>query len=195
MSGSVRHTTPDRKHQETNRGPLAPEFGKADFPRSSRLLESVEFKRVFKKNVVSADRYFKVLGRPNNESLSRLGMAVSRQVDRKAVGRNRIKRVIRESFRHFYGGVTGIPLPGRHKSGDERDPWHDDHFIPVDLVVLPRPVSATICNRQLFLSLQTHWSRINRQLEQNREGEGLNKPGPDRSGRNRTQEKTNHGKP
>ena len=35
-----------------------------------------------------------------DEVPARLGLAVSRKVDRHAVGRNRIKRVLRDAFRH-----------------------------------------------------------------------------------------------
>jgi ribonuclease P protein component len=69
-------------------------------------------------------------------------MAVSRKVDRHAVGRNRIKRVIRESFRRSFESMVEGNYPG------------------IDIVVLPRRQAATICNQQLFQSLQTHWSRL-----------------------------------
>jgi ribonuclease P protein component len=70
-------------------------------------------------------------------------MAVSRQVDKRAVGRNRIKRVIRESFRQQ-------PASGARA---------------VDFVVLPRKESATICNRQLYRSLEKHWARVRTRLD------------------------------
>jgi ribonuclease P protein component len=36
-----------------------------------------------------------------DEAPPRLGLAVSRKVDRRAVGRNRIKRLLRDEFRHL----------------------------------------------------------------------------------------------
>ena len=116
------------------RVPVAP----AAFPHSARLKKPSEFKRVFSKPEVSADRCFKVLARRNDHDRPRLGMAVSRQVDKNAVGRNRIKRIIRESFRLYFR----------------------DRRPPVDFVVLPRRESATICNRRLSKSLDGHWERI-----------------------------------
>lgn len=110
----------------------------AAFPRGARLTRPAEFQRVFAKATVSADRCFKVLARPNEVGGPRLGMAVSRKVDRKASGRNRIKRVVRESFRHYFRN--------RRPS--------------LDFVVLPRPASATICNRRLTESLAVHWQRL-----------------------------------
>lgn len=73
----------------------------ACFPRTHRLRAKVEFDLVF------AD------GRRNAEPLlalhlladgkpPRLGLAVSRKVDPLAVGRNRIKRVLRDRFRHLH---------------------------------------------------------------------------------------------
>ena len=41
------------------------------------------------------------------EGPARLGMAVSRKVDKRAVGRNRIKRVLRETFRHLPPDLAG----------------------------------------------------------------------------------------
>ena len=106
------------------------------FQRHSRLTKPLEFKMVFRKPVVSADRCFKVLARQNQRSCSRLGMAVSKQVNRRATVRNRIKRIIRESFR-------------QHKA-----------TLHIDFVVLPRHEAATISNSQLFQSLDRHWARI-----------------------------------
>ena len=112
-------------------------------PRCARLIRPADFKRVFTRPVVCADEFFKVLARPSEMDRPRLGMAVSRQVDKRAVGRNRIKRVIRESFRQRF---------------TDRGP-------PVDFVVLPRPESATIPNRHLFQSLEKHWGRALARLD------------------------------
>ena len=114
------------------------------FPPTGRLLKPAEFKRVFNRPEVSADQFFKVMARANEGGKPRLGMAVSRHVDRRAVGRNRIKRVIRESFRLCFA-VAGPSA---------------------DFVVLPRRESATICNEQLFRSLDKHWARLSARLEQ-----------------------------
>jgi ribonuclease P protein component len=110
----------------------------AGLPRQARLRAASEFQNVFAKPIVSADRCFKILARRNDRERPRLGMAVSRQVDRKAVGRNRIKRVVRESFRLYFR---------------DRSP-------PLDFVVLPRRDCDTICNRRLSQSLELHWKRI-----------------------------------
>lgn len=116
---------------------------KTAFTGKHKLTKGVEFKRVFKKPFVSSDPCFKVLVRLNHESNSRLGMAVSRQVDKKAVGRNRIKRVVRESFRHHIFFQKAC----------------------LDIVILPRRETAMMSNQQLFQSLQGHWSRLEKWFE------------------------------
>lgn len=110
----------------------------AGFPRQARLTKPREFSLVFAKPMVSADRCFKVLACEGAGQRARLGMAVSRQVERRAVGRHRIKRVIRESFRRYFLG--GQPC--------------------LDIVVLPRRESASISNQQLSDSLERHWGRL-----------------------------------
>ena len=115
------------------------------FPRSARLTKPYEFKAVFRNPLVSADRYFKVLARVNDGPLSRLGLAVSRKVDRKARGRNRIKRVSRESFRRLMNQPQQINL---------------------DIVILPRLDCDTISNPVLFESLANHWLRLQKKAAQ-----------------------------
>jgi len=150
--------------QNSNQDSAGREPGKASFPRSARLLKPADFKRVFKNASVSADRYIKVLGSFNSSGCSRLGMAVSRQVDKHAVGRNRIKRIIREYFRHSF------PV--------ENERFVDGQPVGIDFVVLPRRESATISNRQLTASLATHCLRIVRALESRRGARDRQTPRP-----------------
>lgn len=121
--------------------PLPP--AKAVFTRRQKLTKAIEYKRVFDKPFVSSDACFKVLARRNQTGQTRLGLAVSRQIDKRAVGRNRIKRIARESFRlHFAHSGAGL-----------------------DVVILPRRETATMCNEKLFESLNRHWSRLEAQFE------------------------------
>lgn len=75
----------------------------AGFPREARLLSGIEFKRVFAARQVESNRYFRIHwaarsedGRPG----PRLGLAIAKRVARRAVDRNRIRRIARETFRH-----------------------------------------------------------------------------------------------
>lgn len=106
-------------------------------PRRCRLTRPAEFSRVFRGSTRSSDSLFTVLARGNTSGEARLGMAISRKASGNAVERNRIKRVIRESFR-----MTRIGLPG------------------VDLVVMSRTGARVADNSRLRHSLEGHWRRI-----------------------------------
>jgi len=72
------------------------------FPRAHRLRKSGEFKAVFSKGkkVITSTLVFHAM--PTDLDHPRLGLAVSRKVG-KAVKRNKVKRRIREAFRHCSG--------------------------------------------------------------------------------------------
>jgi ribonuclease P protein component len=126
------------------------------------LLGPAEFSRVFERPVVSTDRFFRVLARAVDGPRSRLGMAVSRKVDPRAAVRNRIKRVIRESFRLSHG--TGLGQHGTQFSTAR------------DYVVLAAPPSARAPGALLSDSLARHWRNIDRKLEA--AAEDAVEPGP-----------------
>ena len=109
------------------------------FNRRARLTTKADFRRVFAGPSVSKDRLFRVLSRPNGLPYNRLGMAVSRKACRKASGRNRLKRLIRESFRYNQANPVGAG--------------------GLDLVVLPSAFCDSICNQEIFASLDQHWMR------------------------------------
>lgn len=106
----------------------------ARFPKTVRVRSRVQYSRVFEQ----AKRYhhaaMSLHRAPAAEADSaRLGLAVSRKVDKRAVGRNRIKRVLRETFRQ-----------------------HLAQLLPGDLVVVLKPAAAGLANAALadaFLSL------------------------------------------
>ena len=58
-----------------------------------------------------------VIVRPNGAEQSRLGLAVPRRVARHAVARHRLKRQIRESFRHNAERLAGLDIVVVAKSG------------------------------------------------------------------------------
>lgn len=108
------------------------------FRRSQRLLKPAEFQRVFKAGQRCGDRHFGVIAAHNDLGHARLGLAISRKIDRRAVGRNRLKRIVRAWFRN-------AKLP------------------PVDLVVTGRGAVAAARRDQLWASLhhieQQLWKR------------------------------------
>jgi ribonuclease P protein component len=70
----------------------------AGLPRSARVRQRAEFDRVFADGRRNADPLMS-LHWLRSDVPARLGLAVSRKVDPRAVGRNRIKRVLRAEFR------------------------------------------------------------------------------------------------
>ena len=120
------------------------------FSRQSRLLKPAEFKSVFQQPVRSGDGFFRIMARANGMQRHRLGMAVSKKACPKAVGRNRIKRVIRENFR-------------THLVGTEQSE-------SLDFVVLPNAAAAKQDNKVLDVSLTAHWQQLIRKVEHRNTG-------------------------
>ena len=58
--------------------------------------------------------------RPNGADQPRLGLAVSRRVARSAVARHRLKRRIRESFRHHAEHLAGLDVVVVARTGAEK---------------------------------------------------------------------------
>lgn len=91
------------------------------FPPSARLRASAEFQAVFKGARRLSSPQLKLHAHARAEATEpRLGVAVSKKVDKRAVGRNRIKRLARELFRHERGQLPPgdyvlIAQPGASK--------------------------------------------------------------------------------
>lgn len=110
------------------------------FSRHNRLLKPAEFQAVFRQHRRSEDCYLKVLARQNTSTKHRLGLAVAKKNCRRAVDRNRIKRIVRESFRHHVAGkASGAPM---------------------DFVVMSKAGSAIVTNAILQRSLERHWNEL-----------------------------------
>jgi ribonuclease P protein component len=71
------------------------------FPRRAHLRASAEFQAVFGGGTRFSGPLFRlqVLPATQGEATARLGMTVSKRVDKRAVQRNRIRRQVREAFR------------------------------------------------------------------------------------------------
>ncbi|MEO8001364.1 MAG: ribonuclease P protein component [Arenimonas sp.] len=70
------------------------------FPRSARIRTSAEYQAVFSEGSRVSGAYFRLhLAQGEAFPKPRLGIAVSKRVDKSAVARNRIKRVCRDYFR------------------------------------------------------------------------------------------------
>jgi ribonuclease P protein component len=75
------------------------------FPRSARVRTRAEYSVVFDHSRRCSDPLMTLHWR-QQDGAARLGMAVSRKVDKRAVARNRIKRVLRDTFRHLLPDVA-----------------------------------------------------------------------------------------
>jgi len=108
------------------------------FPRDARLLDGTAFSSVFKRNRRIANDHFTVLvHRRSANSGARLGLAIAKKRAKRAVDRNRIKRVTRESFRHQRSQLQGL-----------------------DLVVMNRDAAATASAASLRSSLDALWPKV-----------------------------------
>ncbi len=83
-----------------------------------------------------------VLATANGLEYARLGLAISRKAARHAVDRNRIKRIVRDSFRH-----------------------QTQHLGGLDIVVLGRRGVDELTNSALRQTLEHHWKRLARRCE------------------------------
>jgi len=101
--------------------PLCP--GATRFPRRVRLTEPADYQRVFKGRCYKLNnRWMTVLAVPNQLQHPRLGLAISRKVARTAVARNRIKRVTRESFRHWQTRLDSLDIVVLGRNGVSAQP-------------------------------------------------------------------------
>ena len=87
----------------------------------ARLVNKVDFDRVFAGSQRARTDYVVVMARPNQVGYPRLGMIVAKRLLARAVDRNRVKRCTRESFRlvlpdlpacDFVVRLIAKPLPG-----------------------------------------------------------------------------------
>jgi len=93
------------------------------FPRAARIRASADFVRVFEgaRRTSAPELSLHWL---RDDAPPRLGLAVSRKVDPTAVGRNRIKRQLRECFRHVRaelapGAYVVVARPAARSLPDE----------------------------------------------------------------------------
>jgi len=101
------------------------------FPPQSRLKTPAAYKNVFAHPVKASDKYFTLLAIRNPLDKPRLGLAIAKKNIKRAVDRNKIKRIARESFR-----------------------LQQQTLIALDIVVLARKEAATAGSKLLRNSLE-----------------------------------------
>ena len=113
------------------------------FPKALRLLQRQSFNRVFKNTKFrSTDKLLCVLATESMSGYPRLGLAIAKKKIKKSVARQRIKRIVRESFRLNQDRLAG---------------W--------DIVVMAQSGADKADNRIIFGSLERHWERLSKQCK------------------------------
>ncbi len=106
------------------------------FSKTQRLLIPSEFQFVFAQaDVKAANGELLILARYSQGDIPRLGLVIAKKNIRLAVQRNRIKRIIRETFRH-----QSLPA--------------------LDILVLARKGADRLDNTQLHRALNKLWSQL-----------------------------------
>lgn len=113
------------------------------FSRRLRLTCPADYQRVFKQACKSSSPEFTVLAVPNQQTYPRLGLAIAKKNVRLAADRNRIKRLIRESFRHHQALLSGL-----------------------DIVVLARKGVDNSSNETIYSALHKHWKVLDQQCKE-----------------------------
>jgi ribonuclease P protein component len=111
------------------------------FPPAHRLRTPGDFKRVYAAGRRIGHDFFSVTAQPNELERARLGMAVAVRAMGGAVQRNRIRRLIRESFR-----------------------LHQALMPALDIVIGVRPNARDAVAAELRASLERLWARLQRSL-------------------------------
>lgn len=83
---------------------------RAGLPREARIRRAGDFAAMRNTSGRLGGRCFSVRYRENGLDHARLGLAISKRVSKRAVERNRIKRLVRESFRRIRGQLPSVDL-------------------------------------------------------------------------------------
>jgi len=81
-----------------------------EFPRIHRLASKRDFQFVFAKPYKISCQYLLALYRLNQKPHARLGIIIRKDLVHQAVDRNRLRRVIRESFRLNHEKLKGLDI-------------------------------------------------------------------------------------
>lgn len=121
------NSPPERKSSDRRFGP------------DQRLRRRKDFAKVFSGGIRLGARVVTIIVRSNGMNHPRLGLAVPRRVARRAVARNRLKRQIRESYRH-----------------------HAEHLGGLDVVVLANKGAEKVASKSFRKVLAKQWERAMR---------------------------------
>jgi len=106
-------------------------------PRESRIRRAGDFAAMRNASGRLGGRCFSVRYRDNGLGQARLGLAISKRVSKRAVERNRIKRLVRESFRRIRAQLPAV-----------------------DLVVTARDLAAGLPGPELLADIDRMWKKL-----------------------------------
>jgi ribonuclease P protein component len=112
-------------------------MGAAGLPREARICRAGDFAVLRQASGRLGGRCFSVRYRQNELGYARMGLAVSKRVSKRAVERNRIKRLLRESFRRVRSQLPAV-----------------------DLMVMAREQAAGVPGPELLAELDALWRRL-----------------------------------
>ena len=102
------------------------------------LAEKLNFDRVFSSSTVSEDRFFAVFYMPNKAPKSRVGVSIAKKIVNKATKRNKLKRLIKNSFLNSLKRKGGF-----------------------DVVVRVKHQASRVADDKILIeSLTSHWQKI-----------------------------------
>lgn len=120
-------------------------MSEATFGRNKRLLTAGAYQAVFKGNSYKvAHPHLLLLARPNQCAHPRLGLVVAKKYIRHSVDRNRVKRVVRSTFRLAQNQLNSL-----------------------DVVFLARQGMDTLSDGEQTELLQKSWQRLSLKLKAN----------------------------
>lgn len=112
-------------------------MGEKHFSRELRLLTPSHFTYVFNNAIPAVSPQFTLLARINDGNTARLGITLAKKKIKKAHDRNRIKRLIRESFRHVRSSLPAI-----------------------DIVVIGKTGADALSNQEIYALLDKQWKKL-----------------------------------
>ena len=112
------------------------------FSRDYRLTKAADYQYVFADAKRFGNPNFTLLVRANSLGHPRLGLAIAKKNVKLAINRNRIKRLIRESFRHE---VSDLPS--------------------IDIIAMCRTSAVELPSSEIRTQLETQWRYIRKKLQ------------------------------
>lgn len=127
------------------------------FSKPQKLLSKQDYAHVFARPGKRHHKYFTILFRHGNSPETRLGLAVSRKAMRRAVARNRFKRIARESFRHHFAKQTPATEQATIAASENGS---DLNKAPLDIVIIAKAAAASASRQELRQAFDEQWKAL-----------------------------------